>query len=962
MNQRLFFCIFFLIWLILPHHSVYSQDTTLVINFETVSLTDTIPRPERHLTELANFPFPVMSVITVKDSNGHFVHGLADTTRWLSGSDTNERGQVVEEVWKILYEYHRDNEDYPPDPDIKKTRPDFLITEMYDLEGYGLTVAAVMDYSRSMGEDIYLAEEGARSFFRLLKRTDHAALIKFSGKVELNQTFTNDTTLLMDALSRPPEGIRQHTALYDALHLALTELINQERGRKVVVAYTDGRDNYSSNSMQDVINLARAHDTPVFMIGLGDLVVAEELKPIADQTGGRYFPARTAADLAGIYENIYGLISGLYVMAHSSPDPFYNGTWRVVDITIDAADDSLLGRGTGQYFVPFRPSDIAAEKSVDTRVKEEFDIYSRNIVHASDTAHYSIVLRNHGPVWSSAMTVKDVLPESYVPFNISPEISQQSADTLIWEFESLDPDSSVFIQYSVIIDTLSLTDEIPLINTVLVSCASDTSDDNNRDTAVVYYRPPVPVDVALSKTAAADSMRQGIPYVSINDTVTFTIEAVNYGGLHAVSVDFTDILPDELELLDFPDQQYTFAGQKLEWSIDRLEARGGNRIFTYHCIVKQGAPAVSKILTNIAAAFSAQDSSPANNTDSAKVYYYPPAPVDIALYKRAVTDSFRVVSGDTLYYAGTGDTVNYHITAVNYGELTANDVSFEDNLPEGLRLLDFTGAPHVLDGDTILWSAAAIDSKSAMLFVYRCRLDAEQPPWETLLMNTVTAFCIEDSIPENNTASAAVRAYGIGPPDPQIAVSPKVIEPLEEVEVSVFSPIEVETWDIHVIFEDGSMISTYADAFIQSTSLVPGEWIRIIPDFSNTQMKTSREEEDVQVILFTTDKWNIARSDTDSFKILSSDEFFLDDNHWDPVRGPLGLRYKLGSNRPAKINIYDVSGSYIATPVDGPANAGWNSGIWDGKDNKGRDMGSGIYVAILSSGRFKKMQKFLLVR
>ena len=76
----------------------------------------------------------------------------------------------------------------------------------------------------------------------------------------------------------------------------------------------------------------------------------------------------------------------------------------------------------------------------------------------------------------------------------------------------------------------------------------------------------------------------------------------------------------------------------------------------------------------------------------------------------------------------------------------------------------------------------------------------------------------------------------------------------------------------------------------------------------------------------------------------------------------LGIRFKLSSNRRAKVVVYDISGTFIKTVTDQEHIAGWNQVFWDGKNFNQKNVGNGVYVAVLTSGSFKQVRKFILVR
>jgi flagellar hook assembly protein FlgD len=55
-------------------------------------------------------------------------------------------------------------------------------------------------------------------------------------------------------------------------------------------------------------------------------------------------------------------------------------------------------------------------------------------------------------------------------------------------------------------------------------------------------------------------------------------------------------------------------------------------------------------------------------------------------------------------------------------------------------------------------------------------------------------------------------------------------------------------------------------------------------------------------------------------------------------------------------------GQKVRTLVDEPKRPGHYEVIWDGKDDKGKEVASGIYFYQLTSGDYKEIKKMVLVR
>jgi hypothetical protein len=65
---------------------------------------------------------------------------------------------------------------------------------------------------------------------------------------------------------------------------------------------------------------------------------------------------------------------------------------------------------------------------------------------------------------------------------------------------------------------------------------------------------------------------------------------------------------------------------------------------------------------------------------------------------------------------------------------------------------------------------------------------------------------------------------------------------------------------------------------------------------------------------------------------------------------------------PSEIRLYDIRGRLVRTIVNGHVAAGFQSAIWDGKDDRGRQVASGLYVLKSVSGGHETSLKIAVVR
>jgi hypothetical protein len=90
-------------------------------------------------------------------------------------------------------------------------------------------------------------------------------------------------------------------------------------------------------------------------------------------------------------------------------------------------------------------------------------------------------------------------------------------------------------------------------------------------------------------------------------------------------------------------------------------------------------------------------------------------------------------------------------------------------------------------------------------------------------------------------------------------------------------------------------------------------------------------------------------------------ETALGQNIPNPFNPTTQIPFTLAQAGEVSVRIYDVRGALVATPHSGELGAGVHSVNWDGRDNSGRPVASGMYVYTLTAGgnRFKKKMMLL---
>ncbi len=88
----------------------------------------------------------------------------------------------------------------------------------------------------------------------------------------------------------------------------------------------------------------------------------------------------------------------------------------------------------------------------------------------------------------------------------------------------------------------------------------------------------------------------------------------------------------------------------------------------------------------------------------------------------------------------------------------------------------------------------------------------------------------------------------------------------------------------------------------------------------------------------------------------------LHPNYPNPFNPPTTISFSLGTASPADLAIYNIKGQKVRQLFTGMAQAGEHSLVWDGKDDSGRQMGSGIFFCRLSSPGYTQTHKMVMVK
>ncbi len=88
----------------------------------------------------------------------------------------------------------------------------------------------------------------------------------------------------------------------------------------------------------------------------------------------------------------------------------------------------------------------------------------------------------------------------------------------------------------------------------------------------------------------------------------------------------------------------------------------------------------------------------------------------------------------------------------------------------------------------------------------------------------------------------------------------------------------------------------------------------------------------------------------------------LDQNRPNPFNPTTEISFRIAGQLPVSLKIYDVAGRLVRTMVDGPQDAGVYSVTWNGIDNSGATVSTGVYFYRLSAGKYTETRRMVLLK
>jgi len=212
----------------------------------------------------------------------------------------------------------------------------------FDPNGAPLELVLAIDVSGSMKDALPDVQEAARAFLKALGPKDKVTLVAFNDSAFTLAQREADLDARLQAVDKLSAW--GGTAVYDVI-VRLVGTLSRQAGRRAIVVFTDGEDQNSQASLQDVARAISDSDTTFFAVGLGRgerlSAIKANLEPLAEASGGLALFAEHSDKLLEPFSTIVSDLANQYTLGF---EPRRDGKQHALTVQVPGRDVRVRAR------------------------------------------------------------------------------------------------------------------------------------------------------------------------------------------------------------------------------------------------------------------------------------------------------------------------------------------------------------------------------------------------------------------------------------------------------------------------------------------------------------------------------------------------------------------------------------------------------------------------------------------
>ena len=221
--------------------------------------------------------------------------------------------------------------------------------ELFASEDAPVTVGLLIDSSGSMQPNRERVIAAAAAFAEASHPSDELFALAFNDSVNpalpAAAPFTSDVVVLQGALTNTIRA-NGRTALFDAIAAGLEYLGRGRHQRRVLVIVSDGGDNASRTTFEEIVTKTQASNAVIYTVALVDPVDRDAnpglLRRIAQANGGEAFTPKNADAITEVLQRIARDIRHTYTLGYVSTNNVRDGAFRQIRLIVQPPDRRRL--------------------------------------------------------------------------------------------------------------------------------------------------------------------------------------------------------------------------------------------------------------------------------------------------------------------------------------------------------------------------------------------------------------------------------------------------------------------------------------------------------------------------------------------------------------------------------------------------------------------------------------------
>jgi Ca-activated chloride channel homolog len=233
--------------------------------------------------------------------------------------------------------------------------------KLFKREDVPVSMGIIIDNSGSMRDKRTRVAAASMALVKASNPQDEVFIVNFNDDAYLDQKLTSDIKKLEEALDKI--DARGGTAMRDAISMSI-DYVKQygKHDKKVLLVITDGNDNTSNESLEQLYRKSQQSGVLIYSIGLLNEEEPREakkakraLKELAEASGGMDYYPKDLAEVERITPLVAHEIRNQYIVGYIPSNTVLDGKFRRISVTVKAGGNPLVRTRNGYYATPNPP-------------------------------------------------------------------------------------------------------------------------------------------------------------------------------------------------------------------------------------------------------------------------------------------------------------------------------------------------------------------------------------------------------------------------------------------------------------------------------------------------------------------------------------------------------------------------------------------------------------------------------